>query len=137
MLKFIITLALGFFFGSILLASQAFSWYRIQEMFHFDSFHMYGVLGSAIATGSLSVFLIKKFKIKSITGNPITLKPKPLKWKSNIFGGLIFGVGWGLSGACSAPIFILLGNQWQIGIFLFLGALIGAFIYGLIEKKLP
>jgi uncharacterized membrane protein YedE/YeeE len=98
---------------------------------------MYSVLGSAITTSSLSVYLIKKFKIKSITGNPITIKPKPLKWKSNIFGGLIFGVGWGLSGACSAPIFILLGNQWQIGIFLFLGALIGAFIYGLIEKKLP
>jgi uncharacterized membrane protein YedE/YeeE len=136
-MKTILTILIGFIFGTILVTTEAFSWFRIQEMFHFDSFHMYGVLGSAIATGSLSVFLIKKFKIKSITGNPITIKPKPLKWKSNIFGGLIFGVGWGLSGACSAPIFILLGNQWQIGIFLFLGALIGAFIYGLIEKKLP
>jgi uncharacterized membrane protein YedE/YeeE len=136
-MKTILTILIGFIFGTILVTTEAFSWFRIQEMFHFDSFHMYGVLGSAIATGSLSVFLIKKFKIKSINGNPITIKPKPLKWKSNIFGGLIFGVGWGLSGACSAPIFILLGNQWQIGIFLFLGALIGAFIYGLIEKKLP
>jgi uncharacterized membrane protein YedE/YeeE len=136
-MKTILTILIGFIFGTILITTEAFSWFRIQEMFHFDSFHMYGVLGSAITTSSLSVYLIKKFKIKSITGNPITIKPKPLKWKSNIFGGLIFGVGWGLSGACSAPIFILLGNQWQIGIFLFLGALIGAFIYGLIEKKLP
>jgi hypothetical protein len=136
-MKTILTILIGFIFGTILITTEAFSWFRIQEMFHFDSFHMYSVLGSAITTSSLSVYLIKKFKIKSITGNPITIKPKPLKWKSNIFGGLIFGVGWGLSGACSAPIFILLGNQWQIGIFLFLGALIGAFIYGLIEKKLP
>lgn len=136
-MKTILTILIGFIFGSILITTEAFSWFRIQEMFHFDSFHMYGLLGSAIATGSLSVFLIKKFKIKSITGNPITIKPKPLKWKSNIFGGLTFGIGWGLSGACSAPIFILLGNQWQIGILLFFGALIGSLIYELIEKNLP
>ncbi len=135
-MKIILTIIIGYLFGWILIGTEAFSWYRIQEMFHFQSFHMYGVLSSAIATGVLSLFLIKKFKIKSLDGNSIVLKPKPIQLKSNIIGGLIFGLGWGLSGACSAPVFILAGKEWQVGGVLLLGSLIGVMIYGIFESKL-
>jgi uncharacterized membrane protein YedE/YeeE len=137
MLKFLITLLLGFFFGSILLASQAFSWYRIQEMFHFQSFHMFGLLFSAIGTAAFFLFLIKRSKAKSIYGNPIDVQPKNLEWKANLLGGLIFGIGWSISGACSAPVYILVGLHWKIGIVLLLGAFVGTILYGLTENKLP
>ena len=136
-MKFIITLLLGFCFGSLLIATQAYSWFRIQEMFHFDSFHMYGVLFSAIGTASFSLILIKKFKIKTITGKEFVLTPKKLEWKANIIGGLLFGIGWGLTGACSAPLYILVGMHYKIGISLFLGAMTGVLLYGLVNKKLP
>ena len=137
MLKFIITLILGFAFGQVLILSQAYSWFRIQEMFHFDSFHMYGVLFSAIATASLSLFLIKKLNIKSLDGNDVVLEPKKIQWKANIIGGLCFGIGWGLTGACSAPLYILVGLHYKIGISLFVGAMLGTMIYGVLDKKLP
>jgi uncharacterized membrane protein YedE/YeeE len=137
MLKFLITLLLGFFFGSILLASQAFSWYRIQEMFHFQSFHMFGLLFSAIGTAAFFLFLIKRSKAKSIYGNPIDVQPKNLEWKANLLGGLIFGIGWSISGACSAPVYILVGLHWKIGIVLLIGAFVGTILYGLTENKLP
>jgi len=137
MFKFIITLFLGFFFGSILLSSQAFSWYRIQEMFHFQSFHMFGLLFSAIGTSAIVVFLIKRSKAKSIYGNPIEVQPKKLEWKANFIGGLIFGLGWSISGACSAPVYILVGLHWKIGLILLVGAFIGTILYGLTENKLP
>ena len=136
-MKNIITIILGFLFGWILIGTEAFSWYRIQEMFHFQSFHMYGVLSSAILTGAISVFVLKKFKIKSINGNSIVIKPKPVQLKANVIGGLTFGLGWGLSGACSAPVFILAGKEWQIGWILLLGSLLGVLIYGILENKLP
>lgn len=136
-MKFLITLLLGFCFGSLLIATQAYSWFRIQEMFHFDSFHMYGVLFSAIATASLSLIVIKIFKIKTIKGNEVVVKPKKLEWKANIIGGLIFGIGWGLTGACSAPLYILVGMHFKIGISLFLGAMTGVLLFGLVYKKLP
>ncbi len=137
MIRFLLTMILGFFFGTILIYSQAFSWYRIQEMFHFHSFHMFGLLFSAIGTAALSLFLIKKFGIRSINKNTVVIHPKKLEWKANLFGGLIFGLGWGISGACSAPVFILVGFKWQIGLFLLAGALIGTLIFGLIEPKIP
>ena len=136
-MKFTITLILGFCFGSILIYSQAYSWYRIQEMFHFESFHMFGLLFSAIGTSSLALFILKKFGIKSVSGNQIEVKPKPLQLKANIAGGLIFGIGWSISGACSAPVYVLVGMHWQIGLFLFTCALLGTFIYGLLDSKLP
>jgi uncharacterized membrane protein YedE/YeeE len=135
MLKFIITLFLGFAFGSILLASQAFSWYRIQEMFHFQSFHMFGLLFSAIGTSAVFLFIIKKKKIKSAQGNQIEVKPKKLELKANIIGGLIFGLGWSISGACSAPVYILVGLHWQIGLILLAGAFTGTVIFGLLKGK--
>ena len=136
-MKLVINLLLGFCFGSVLIATQAYSWFRIQEMFHFDSFHMYGVLFSAIGTASLSLLIIKKFKIKTISGKEFILTPKKLEWKANIIGGLIFGIGWGLTGACSAPLYILVGMHYKIGISLFLGAMTGVLLYGLVDKKLP
>ena len=133
----IISISLGAFLGFILTESQAISWYRIQEMFHFQSFHMFGLLGSAVVTGALSLIIIKKLKIKSVNNSPIKLKDKPLTWKANLFGGILFGLGWGLTGACSAPLFILVGLSWKLGLLLLLGALSGTFFYALLKDKLP
>lgn len=136
-LNLLLTILLGAGFGFILIESQAISWYRIQEMFYFQSFHMYGLLSSAVLTGALSIFVIKKLKIKNINKKTIVLKEKPLTWKANLFGGILFGFGWGLTGACSAPLFILIGVTWKLGLILFLGALIGTFFYALLKNKLP
>ena len=133
----IISLVIGIYFGIVLTESQAVSWYRIQEMFYFKSFHMYGLLGSAIATGAISLWIIKKFNIKSINNNPIEVKEKPFQWKANFGGGLIFGLGWGLTGACSAPLFITIGLDWKIGLILLIGALIGTYLYALLKDKIP
>lgn len=137
MIKTIITIALGFAFGSVLIASQAFSWYRIQEMFHFQSFHMFGLLFSAILTGMLGLLIIRRTKVKTVWGNQPQWQPKPLQWKALTIGGVLFGLGWGISGACSAPVYILTGMHWQSGVILLLGALIGAFTFGGLHKKLP
>ncbi|MCE2742916.1 MAG: YeeE/YedE family protein [Fluviicola sp.] len=134
-MKFILTLILGFAFGTVLLATQAFSWFRIQQMFRFESFHMYGVLFSAIATAAISLIIIKKFKVKSINGNPIEVTPKKLDLKANIIGGLLFGIGWGLTGACSAPLYILIGLHYKIGIALFLGAMVGVYLFGIFDSR--
>lgn len=134
-MKFILTVILGFAFGTILMATQAFSWFRIQQMFRFESFHMYGVLFSAIATAAISIIIIKKFKVKSINGNPIELTPKKLDLKANIIGGLLFGIGWGLTGACSAPLYILIGLHYKIGIALFLGAMVGVYLFGIFDSR--
>jgi uncharacterized protein len=128
---------LGIYFATVLTEAQAISWYRIQEMFYFQSFHMYGLLGSAIATGALSLWIIKKFKVKSVNHKPIEVKDKPFEWKANFGGGIIFGLGWGLTGACSAPLFITLGLDWKIGLLLFIGALAGTYLYGKLKDKLP
>jgi len=136
MLKFIITLLLGFLFGAVLIASEAFSWYRIQEMFYFQSFHMFGLLFSAIGTAALFVFVIKKYNLKSISGETISVKPKNTSYKRSAIGGLFFGAGWAISGACSAPIYVLVGFKWQVGVSLFLGAIIGTYLYSLIATKI-
>jgi uncharacterized membrane protein YedE/YeeE len=127
-MKIIYLIILGFGFGWILIASQAFSWYRIQEMFHFQSFHMYGLLSSAILTALITSKILKK--IKNIPQTDKTYLPiKAVNLKSNIGGGVLFGIGWGLAGTCTAPVYITLGLNWKIGILLFLGTLIGATIF--------
>lgn len=136
-MKTLITLLLGAAFGYVLIASEAFHWYRIQEMFHFKSFHMYGILGSAIATAALSIFLIRRFKIGNLSGEPIEVKPKELRPFGNVIGGLCFGVGWGLTGACSAPLFIVLGLNWQLGLIAVGSALVGAILYAVFKPYLP
>lgn len=136
-MKALLYLILGIFFGTILIASQAFHWNRINEMFHFESFHMFGLLGSAIATGALGVWIIKRFKLPSISGKPLAPKRKPLQPVGNSVGGLFFGLGWGITGACTAPLFIVAGLNWQIGLVCLGGALLGTRIFGLLKNKLP
>lgn len=133
-MKSIITILLGAFFGSILIASGAFSWTIIYQMFHFESFHMYGLLFSAIATGIVSVQLMKWIKPKSIYGNPITFKKRPLVWGKNVVGGLIFGLGWGVTGTCSAPMYIVLGLNWSIGLALLTGAIGGTLLFAIYDQ---
>ncbi len=127
---------LGILFGIILIKSEVGSWWRIQEMFRLQSFHMFGVIGSAIATGMLSIFLIKRFNIKTIDGDPIEIVPKKFQ-KGNIYGGLLFGFGWALTGACPGPLFALIGNGSFIVIVTLLSAILGTKVYGSIKHRLP
>lgn len=136
-MKIVLTIALGVFFGTVLIASQAFNWYRIQEMFHFQSFHMFGLLGSAIATGALSVWILKKRKTVSIHGKPIQPTKKKIRPVGNVVGGTLFGIGWGITGACTAPVFILVGWKWEIGVACLLGVLVGTVFYAAIKSKIP
>lgn len=133
----IITILLGAFFGTVLILGDVFSWFRIQEMFHFKSFHMYGTLGSAIFVGIVSVRLLRWKKIRSVNGQPIVPKEKTIRPFGNVVGGFLFGAGWALTGACTAPIYILIGVQWQIGLIALLGAVLGTYLYSLLIQKLP
>lgn len=132
--KFFIT---GIFFGIVLTKAEAVSWYRIYEMFRFESFHMYGTIMVAIITGVIGVQLIKRKNIKDFQGYPIVISDKEKGFTRYILGGTFFGLGWGLVGACPGPIFILLGTGvYSIAVVL-LGALFGTFLYGILSKKLP
>jgi len=126
----------GIFFGIILIKSEVISWFRIQEMFRLQSFHMYGVIGSAVAVGALSVFLIKKFKIKTIYGEPIEFVSKKFN-KGNIIGGLIFGFGWAITGACPGPLFAQIGTGATVIIVTLFSAIAGTWVYGYLREKLP
>lgn len=132
-LKFIIT---GLLFGIVMAKSEAISWYRIQEMFRFQSFHMYGIIGTAVILGAIAVYLIKKFNIKDYHGNPIVFHEKDIRWPKYIIGGSIFGLGWALTGACPGPMFVNIGYGYWFMIIVVLGSLIGTYLYGLIKDKL-
>lgn len=127
----------GLVFGVVLTKAEAVSWYRIYEMFHFQSFHMYGIIGVAIFTGVIGIQIIKRKKLKDIEGQPIEILDKESGTSRYIFGGICFGLGWGLVGACPGPIFILLGAGFINVLWVLFGALIGTFLYGLLQKKLP
>jgi uncharacterized membrane protein YedE/YeeE len=130
-------LFVGFVFGIVLTKSEAVSWYRIYEMFLFQSFHMYGIIMVAIVTGLLGIQIIKRQNIKDVNGLPITILDKESGSIRYWVGGLFFGLGWAMVGACPGPIFILLGaGFWPLILVLF-GAILGTFIYGLIKDKLP
>ncbi|WP_348812716.1 DUF6691 family protein [Flavobacterium maritimum] len=130
-------LLVGFVFGIVLTKSEAVSWYRIYEMFQFQSFHMYGIIGVAVATGLTGIQIIKRNKLKNIKGLPIEILDKEKGSTRYWIGGLFFGLGWALVGSCPGPIFILIGAGFFPVIFIFIGALIGTFIYGLLKDKLP
>ena len=132
-LKYLMT---GLLFGIILVKSEVISWFRIQEMFRLQSFHMYGVIGSAIAVGMLSVWLIKKYKVKTIHGEPIEFVNKKFH-KGNIYGGLLFGFGWAITGACPGPLFAQIGTGATVIIVTLLSAIGGTWFYGFIRKHLP
>ena len=129
-------LIMGLLFGIILVKAEVISWYRIQEMFRLQSFHMFGVIGSAIVTGVLSVFLIKKFNIKTISGEKIDLPAKKFN-KGQIYGGLIFGFGWAITGACPGPLFAQIGSGFSVIIITLLSAIAGTWVYGFLREKLP
>jgi uncharacterized membrane protein YedE/YeeE len=134
LLKF---LFVGIFFGIVLVKSEAVSWYRIYEMFKFQSFHMYGIIGSAVILGILAIWVMKKMQLKSIENETITIPPKDKGMFRLLIGGTIFGLGWALAGACPGPMYILVGT----GVFSMLlvigGAILGTFVYGLLHNKLP
>jgi len=127
----------GIAFGIIMFKSEAASWFRIIEMFQFDSFHMYGIIGSALVVGVIGMQLIKRAQLKSFSGDPIVIPPKAIGWKNYLLGGTIFGLGWGLAGACPGPIFTLIGAGFLPLIVVLLAALAGTFAYGMLRPKLP
>lgn len=136
-MKFIKFLILGIVFGILMAKSEAFSWYRIQEMFRFQSFHMYGIIGTAVVLGASIVALIKKFGIRDFAGNPILFHPKDKSFKRYIIGGTIFGLGWALSGACPGPMVVNIGYGYLSFIIVFLFATLGTFLYGRFKDSLP
>ena len=127
----------GIFFGIVLTKAEAVSWYRIYEMFYFQSFHMYGIIGTALFTGIVGLQIIKKYKVKDYNGLPINIIEKERGFWRYIIGGTLFGLGWVLVGCCPGPIFILLGTGTYAIAVVLIGALLGTYIYGLIKDKLP
>lgn len=132
-IKYIIA---GMLFGIILVKAEVISWFRIQEMFRLQSFHMYGVIGSAVVVGIISVFLIKKFNVKSIDGETIKLEPKKFN-KGQIYGGLTFGLGWAITGACPGPLFAQIGTGATVIIVTLFSAIAGTWVYGKYKDRLP
>ncbi len=136
-MKNIIFLFLGVLFGIIMTKSEAISWFRIQEMFRFQSFHMYGIIGVAVGVGVLIHLLIKKGVIKGLNGSTIALEEKPKTYVASICGGTLFGLGWAMTGACPGPLYVLFGHGIvSVGVVL-LSAFFGTFLYGLSKSKLP
>lgn len=129
-------LAAGILLGIVFIKAEIISWYRIQEMFRLQSFHMYGVIGSAVATGLLSVWLIKRFRVKTIYGEPIIFHPKKFN-KGQVYGGLLFGAGWALTGACPGPLFAQIGSGASVVIVVLLSAVAGTWVYGRLRERFP
>lgn len=129
-------LLVGVAFGIVFVKAEIISWFRIQEMFRFQSFHMYGVIGSAALVGMISVWLIKRFRIKTIQGEPIVFSKKVFS-KGQVYGGLLFGAGWAITGACPGPLYAQIGTGVTVVVITLLSALVGTWVYGLIREKLP
>ncbi len=133
-LKFILA---GILFGIVMAKSEAISWYRIQEMFRFQSFHMYGIIGTAVLLGLTAVYFIKKYKLKDTQGKQIVFQDKHKSWRKYLIGGSIFGLGWALTGACPGPMFVNIGYGYFSMIIVVFGALAGTYLYGVLKHKLP
>ena len=136
-MKFIKFLLLGIVFGIVMAKSEAISWFRIQEMFRFQAFHMYGIIGTAVTLGVIGVALIKKFNIRDFHGNPIVFFPKDKSIARYLIGGTIFGLGWALSGACPGPMVVNIGYGFLSMIVVFFFAIVGTYLYCVFMKKLP
>jgi len=134
LLKFLLV---GILFGIVMTKSEAVSWFRIQEMFRFQSIHMYGIIGVAVISGALMHFLIKKNDMKSWAGESIAFQIKPPTYKASLFGGTVFGLGWALTGACPGPLYTLLGHGFGVILVILASALLGTFVYGALRSKLP
>jgi uncharacterized membrane protein YedE/YeeE len=136
-MKTIKYISTGILFGIIMTKSEAVSWYRIQEMFRFQSIFMYGIIGTAVITGILLVAAIKKYRLKESSGSPISFDLKDKRWKKYLIGGSIFGMGWALTGACPGPVFVLFGQGYTVMVVVMAGALAGTLAYGLFRDRLP
>jgi uncharacterized membrane protein YedE/YeeE len=132
--KFLIA---GIIFGIVMVQSEAASWYRIHEMFLFESIHMYGLMGSAVAIGLIGVWAIKRYNLRDVSGKHIVVEGKDPSWRRNVYGGVAFGLGWGLIGACPGPLFVLTGMGYVSAALMLLSAIGGALVYGLVYKRLP
>lgn len=133
-LKYIVC---GILFGIVMVKSEAVSWYRIQEMFRFQSFHMYGIIFTAIFFGVIIIWLIKKFELNDVDGKKISIQEKTKSWKRYLYGGTIFGLGWALTGSCPGPMFVNVGYGYYTMLVVIVGALLGTLLYGVIKKNLP
>lgn len=129
-------MAVGIFFGITFVKAEIVSWFRIQEMFRLDSFHMYGVIGTAVVVGMISVAIIKRFKLRTVYGEPVHIDDKKFN-KGMVYGGLIFGIGWAITGACPGPLFAQIGGGFSVVIVTLLSAIAGTWLYGAIREKLP
>ena len=136
-MRYLKFLVIGVLFGIIMFKSEAASWFRIYEMFQFQSFHMYGIMGSALALGVLGTFLIKKYRLRDLKGKQIYIAPKDKGFSRYMYGGILFGLGWGLAGSCPGPIYTLIGAGYLSLIVVLLGALLGTFLYGVLKDRLP
>ena len=128
---------LGIVFGIVMAKSEAISWFRIQEMFRFQAFHMYGIIGTAVVLGVVGVAIIKKFKLNDFSGQPILFFPKEFSVFRYLLGGIIFGLGWALSGACPGPMVVNIGYGFLSMVVVFLFAIVGTYLYGYFSKRLP
>lgn len=126
----------GILFGVVFVKAEIISWYRIQEMFRLHSFHMYGVIGTAVAVGMISVFLIKRFQLKTMQGEKVIFHDKDFHW-GNVIGGLMFGLGWAITGSCPGPLFAQIGSGFLVVSITLLSAIAGTWVYGLVRDKLP
>lgn len=136
-MRYIKFLLIGIFFGVVMSKAEIISWYRIYEMFRFESFHMYGVIGTAVILGVILVQVINRWQIKNYYGEEITFKNKDKSISRYLIGGILFGLGWALVGACPGPMFVLIGYGYAPILIVILGALLGTFCYGVVRKKLP
>ncbi len=136
-MKYITYLVVGVFFGIIMYKSEAASWFRIYEMFEFGSFHMYGIIGSALFFGIIGVQIIKRKNIKAFGNQEMQLKPKKQSVPRYLIGGIVFGLGWALAGACPGPMYVLTGAGFYSILVVIGGSLLGTFVYGLVRSKLP
>lgn len=136
-MKRVIFILLGVLFGVVMYKAEAASWFRIYEMFNFQSFHMYGFIGSALVVGVIGIQIFKKFNTKTVDGGELELSPKTKSIPRYLIGGIFFGLGWALVGACPGPIFVLFGSGLFAIVFVIIGALFGTYIYGVIRAKLP
>ena len=136
-MKNVLFLLIGIFFGIVMFKSEAASWFRIYEMFQFKSFHMYGIIGSALVLGIIVVQIIKRRELKHMGGGTIDFVPKEKSFSRYMYGGIIFGLGWALAGACPGPMFTLLGAGFLPILIVIVGAVAGTWLYGHIKDKLP
>ena len=136
-MRTLVYLIIGAIFGITMYKSEAASWFRIYEMFQFKAFHMYGIIGSSVILGMIIVFIIKRYKIKSLYGHEIVFLPKAKSFPRYMFGGIIFGIGWALAGACPGPMFTLIGAGYVSFLVVIVAAILGTFLYGMLRDKLP